>query len=164
MDGNGHPAGSTVPERPEWARTAPERGRIIDWMGVRRVDVPERGVAVCELEPREELLNWGGMVQGGVVATLIDVAGGIAGAHVLGHHPVATASMNIHYLSPARTGPVRATARTLRAGRTTATVEVAVTDDGTEGRDCARATVVMQVIGAQPPPSRDGDGEAPGGA
>ena len=103
--------------------------------------------AVCEIELRDDLRNRGGMLQGGITATLVDVAGGLAGAAAAQVDRVLTADMNIHYLAPARVGPVRATGAVLRAGRRTVVVEVRVLDVGADERLVAVGTVTMAVVG-----------------
>ena len=54
-----------------------------------------------EMDNRPDLVNVRGALQGGLVATLIDIAAGIlAGRHVGPNQDVTTADLNIHYVAP----------------------------------------------------------------
>jgi uncharacterized protein (TIGR00369 family) len=102
--------------------------------------------AVCEIELRDDLRNRGGMLQGGVTATLVDVAGGVLAATVAESPTLVTQDLNLHYLAPARIGPVRATATLLRKGRRTVVCEVRVLDLGAADTLVAVATMTLTVI------------------
>ena len=120
---------------------------ILEHLGVRIVNVD--GDAVVELDMRADLENSAGMLQGGILATLIDVAAGVAAARAVGRRQVFTADMNIHYLRPGRVGPFRATGTVLRAGRTAIVTEVTVVDTGADDRvmTVARATFTVPTRG-----------------
>ncbi|MDV3134599.1 MULTISPECIES: PaaI family thioesterase [Mycobacterium] len=101
---------------------------------------------VVDLENRADLVNIRGALQGGLVATLIDVAGGRLAIKYTGEGAGAsTADMTIHFLAPIVEGPARATATLVRAGRRTIVVAVDVTDVG-EDRLAARATLSFAVL------------------
>jgi acyl-coenzyme A thioesterase PaaI-like protein len=72
---------------------------IREWLGLRVVDAQ-----TVEIDLAAELRNPWGILHGGVVATLVD----LAAEHVSGD-PVADVAL--HFLAPNRAGPVRATAR-----------------------------------------------------
>lgn len=78
-------------------------------------------------------LNPGGVVHGGAIATLIDVAMGRAFGSLIGddEHPV-TIEMKVNFLEPGRPGQLVATAEVLRRGRkfTVVHAEVVQADDG----------------------------------
>jgi len=65
---------------------------------------------------------------GGIIATLIDIAGHAALAAKLGRR-VPTVDMRVDFLRPAVDSDLRAVARVLRAGRTVGVVDVEVVDD-----------------------------------
>ena len=101
---------------------------------------------VVDLESRPDLVNVRGALQGGLVATLIDVAGGRLAIKYTGEGVGAsTADMTIHFLAPIMEGPARATATLVRAGRRTIVVAVDVTDVGGD-RLAARATLSFAVL------------------
>lgn len=101
---------------------------------------------VVDLHNRPDLANVRGALQGGLVATLIDVAAGRLAFKLadLGDG-VSTADMNIHYLAPIMSGPARAVATLVRRGRRTVVVAVDVFDVGGD-RLAARATLSFAVL------------------
>jgi uncharacterized protein (TIGR00369 family) len=105
-----------------------------------------------ELRNRPDITNGIGAIQGGMVATLIDVAGGYLAANVAPQgHGVTTADMTIHYLTPIHVGPARAIATPARVGKRLIVVGVDVMDTG---RNClaARATLSFAVLVPPSPP------------
>ncbi len=72
---------------------------ITDWLGARPVDD-----TTLEMPLTETLRNPWGILHGGAVAALVD----LAAEHVTGG---ITTDVVLHFLAPNRTGPVRATAR-----------------------------------------------------
>ena len=106
-----------VPENgpPPWQRplvltpgnpwTEPEPA-LAEWIGARAVNE-----TTMEVPLSDELRNPWGILHGGVVATLAD----LAAEHATGH---VTTDVVLHFLAPNRVGPVRATARLLDASTT----------------------------------------------
>jgi uncharacterized protein (TIGR00369 family) len=85
-------------------------------------------------------------LQGGLVATLIDIAAGrLAIKFVEPGGGAGTADMSIHFVAPITTGPARATATLVRAGTRLIVVDVDVTDVGRD-RLAARATLSFAVL------------------
>jgi uncharacterized protein (TIGR00369 family) len=80
-----------------------------------------------------------GQYHGGVIASLIDIAGDFALIAVLGHG-VPTINFRVDYLRPAANSDLLALARVRRAGRTIGVVDIDVTDAGGKlialGRGC----------------------------
>lgn len=106
---------------------------------------------VVDLQHRPDLLNLRGALQGGLVATLIDVAGGrLAVKHAGEGCGAGTADMSIHFLTPIVEGPARATATLVRAGKRMIVVAVDVVDVGRE-RLAARATLSFAIMESRPP-------------
>jgi uncharacterized protein (TIGR00369 family) len=84
---------------------------------------------VMPVTPR--VSNVRGALQGGLIATLVDVVAGRAAVHVLPPgYGAATSDMNLHYLSGVTVGPARAEARVLRTGKRMVVVQVDVYDVG----------------------------------
>lgn len=120
-------------------------GHILDRMGFRDV-VENDDTIIVEMDNRADLTNTRGALQGGLVATLIDIAAGrLAGRRVGPDQDVTTADMNIHYLAPVVDGPARAVATVVRAGRRLIVTSVDVTDAGRD-RLAARATLSFAVL------------------
>lgn len=100
---------------------------------------------VLEMENRPDLANVRGAMQGGLVATLIDIAAGMLAGDATGHgHDVTTADLNIHFLAPVL-GTARAEAKIVRAGKRLIVTSVDVTDTSRE-RPAARATLTFAVL------------------
>ena len=121
---------------PQWPRpmrlAAPQPDEsplpIAQWLGVR--DVAAGGV---EMALAEELRNPWGILHGGVVAMLVDLAAERATART-------PTDVVLHFLAPNRVGPVRATARSLGVRGDEAVCRVEVRDMGAD-----RATAVAVV-------------------
>lgn len=100
---------------------------------------------VMEMDNRPDLANVRGALQGGLVATLIDIAAGILAGRATGNgNDVTTADLNIHFLAPIM-GRARAEARIVRAGKRLIVTSVDVTDTG-RNRLAARATLTFAVL------------------
>ena len=101
---------------------------------------------VLELDNRPDLVNRRGALQGGLVATLIDIAAGrLADRRVGPGQDVTTADMTVHFLAPILEAPARAEATVARAGRRLSVIAVDVTD-AARGRLAARATLSFAVL------------------
>ena len=104
------------------------------------------GYARVKLKLKEEYLNWENMIQGGIIATLLDQAFGCA-CNTLDHIHVAV-QMNIHFLAAAPVGEtLYAESRVLHAGKRVGASEMSVVDS--EGKTIARATGTTVSLGAR---------------
>jgi uncharacterized protein (TIGR00369 family) len=107
------------------------------------------GAVTVELPPRAEHVGdpWRPALHGGVVATLIDVAGGLAVFSQVGREDrVSTVDLRVDYLLPAETGrPLFADARLLRAGGRSCMAEVNV-HHGDPNKPVARGAAVFNVL------------------
>lgn len=89
--------------------------------------------AEVTMEAGDDHLNPGGVVHGGAIATLIDVAMGRAfGSRIADGESPVTIEMKVNFLEPGRPGQLVATAEVLRRGRSFTVVhaEVVQADDG----------------------------------
>jgi uncharacterized protein (TIGR00369 family) len=93
-------------------------------------DVEVDGVDLAmEMGTGPHLTNNRGALQGGLIATLIDiVAGRLALQGLPAGAGVATSDLNIHYLAPVLDGPAQARAKVLRRGSRSVVVDVEVYD------------------------------------
>ncbi|MBV8928558.1 MAG: PaaI family thioesterase [Mycobacteriaceae bacterium] len=127
------------------ASLRPERHHLLARLDYRDITESDE-LFIVEMDNRPDLANTRGALQGGLVATLIDItAGRLAGRQVLSTQDVATADMTVHYLAPIVTGPARATATVVRAGKRVVVIAVDVTDVG-GNRLAARATLGFAVL------------------
>ena len=122
-----------------------ETVHLLNLLNYREVE-ESNGRLVMEMDNRPDLANVRGALQGGLVATLIDIAAGVlAGKHVGPNQDVTTADLNIHYVAPVVAGPARAEATIVRAGKRIIVTAVDVTDVGAN-RLAARATLSFAVL------------------
>ncbi len=110
-------------------RRIEEEHGYLSWLNT-SVDVVERGRIVLSIPFDDKLTNAdGGTIHGGVAATLIDTAGGVAQRTVF-ENPyaggVATVNLNANYLRPA-TGDLRAEAEVVRSGGSIGVSDMRVT-------------------------------------
>jgi uncharacterized protein (TIGR00369 family) len=127
------------------------RGHAFDAFDLTTVDVDGADGAI-EMEVTPQVVNSSGTLQGGLMATLIDlVAGTVLLEGELGPQRGTTSDMFITFLNAARVGPVRATAHVLRRGKRTAVVRVDVHDRGAEDLYVATATLTFSVRPTGPP-------------
>ncbi len=106
----------------------------------------EPDTVIVDLHNRPDLVNIRGAMQGGLVATLIDIAGGRLAQRAADGAGVSTADLTVHYLAPIMAGPARAIATLVRAGRRLIVVAVDVYDVGAD-RHAARATLSFAILG-----------------
>jgi uncharacterized protein (TIGR00369 family) len=92
------------------------------------LDVEHRGdgTSAAWFEVVPECLDDRGQVRAGVLATLVDMIGGGLSAQVAAPNWIATADLTLHLVGSVSVGTIAATARVLRAGRTTVVLEVAL--------------------------------------
>ena len=91
-------------------------------------DVAEQRITVRSIYgPNVERSAGSGQYHGGVIASLIDIAGDFALIAILGHG-VPTINLRVDYLRPAGRVDLLATARVRRAGRTIGVVDIDVVD------------------------------------
>jgi uncharacterized protein (TIGR00369 family) len=129
-------------------------------LGIRVVRLGPQPV-VIEMPVAEAALNMTGNLHGGAIATLVDVAGGMAAALASGFDPgrnsIVTADMHVRYLGRPKTDVVRAEGKALRAGRQLVVVEVRVVD--TEGNLVAVSDFSSMVVPLRQPLPQIGHGD-----
>ncbi|MFT3743841.1 MAG: PaaI family thioesterase [Pyrinomonadaceae bacterium] len=95
-------------------------------IGMRLVDL-QLDLAVIKIDMRDDLRHPGGILHGGVTATLIDTAMAYAVRTRVGPtDPTATIDLTVHYLRPHIDGTFTCTAKVVRAGRRIFTVSADV--------------------------------------
>lgn len=114
---------------------------LLTQLGMYDVDVPAGADLAMALPLNPRVTNPRGGLQGGLVATLVDVTAGRAALRLAGEgHGVPTSDLHIRFLSAVTVGPAVAVARVLRQGRTQIILQVDVYD---EGRDVLAATCTL---------------------
>ncbi len=98
-------------------------------IGMRLVDL-QLDTAVLKIDMRDDLRHPGGILHGGVTATLIDTTMAFAVRTRVGPtDPTATIDLTIHYLRPHVDGTFSCTARVVRAGKRIFTVSADVNNE-----------------------------------
>ncbi len=106
------------------------RSPFRDHLGLRVVEIT-RGQAVLELEVTAPLLNYVGRLNGGVVASMIDMAGTLAGSDIgdgAAPRTAITLSFAVSFLGTTTSGKVRAVGTVRGGGRSVFTSGVDVFD------------------------------------
>ena len=127
---------------------------LLGRLDMRDVEVPEGADLAMAMPVTPRVANTRGGLQGGLLATLVDVVAGRAAGRALPEgDSAATADMDIKFLSAVTVGPAHAVARVLRRGRTLIVVQVDVRD---QGRDvlAAVATLSFSILPLRPGQSR----------
>jgi uncharacterized protein (TIGR00369 family) len=139
----------------------PEIARPVRPMGFERVDDPTfaagpdtffalrdgRAPGEVALDLVDRTRNPWGILHGGAMTVLADTAArsAVAGTPALTPTPgLAVADLNVHYLSPGRVGPVRATARVIGAKGLEHLVRVSVVDHGAGDRPLVVALATVR--------------------
>ncbi|MDT7572515.1 MAG: hypothetical protein QOE05_2689 [Actinomycetota bacterium] len=128
------------------AKERPARGEhFFSQLDMRDVEVDGVDLAM-ELATAPNLTNARGALQGGLIATLIDiVAGRVALQGLPSAESVATSDLTIHYLAPVLDGPAQARATVLRRGSRSVVVSVEVYDVAAD-RLAAVSTIAFAVL------------------
>ena len=141
---------------PERVQQIFERTPINQYLGF-RMEVCEPGEAVLSMEPREEFLQEGGTVHGGIVSALADSAAAYSFVPSLTEGERLTGvEYKVNFLEPALAdgGLLLARASVLRRGRRLGTTEVSVSQ---LDRSIARALFTFMFL--EPLNAREGGGE-----
>jgi uncharacterized protein (TIGR00369 family) len=120
-------------------------GHAFEAFDLRTVEVPGADWAM-EMEITPQVVNSSGVLQGGLLSTLVDLVAGTAiwrGATV--PQKGSTTELHVSFLAAARVGPVRATAHVLRRGKRSVVVRVDVHDRGADDLYVATATLTFAV-------------------
>ncbi len=126
--------------------TAPRSLReLFDQLGLHAVE-SEDGTFVMEMPVDERTTNTAGGLQGGLIATMADVAAGqLASQATPFGFGIATTDLFVRYLRPIKVGPARAVAKILRTGRRSVVVQVDI-HRGEDNELAATATINFAAV------------------
>lgn len=134
---------------PDETSTAPSLTELFARIGMRPGTRDGEFAMTMPVSP--QVVNTSGALQGGLIATLVDVAGGQFGLDFLkAGTTMTTADLFIRYLRPVRQGAAFAVPRMLRSGRRAMVMQVDVYGDGDEAL-LATATVNFAIIDGDTP-------------
>lgn len=93
-----------------------------------------RGEAVIEVPYKLEITRRGGVLNGGMIMTIMDFAGGVAVATINDGDDQVTQELKVNFLEPMYRGPFTCSAKVIRKGSTAVVVEIEFRDSsGTLG-------------------------------
>ena len=136
---------------PTWERPArlelqevPDGPHFNEWLGI---DETADGV---QLELVDDLRNPWGIMHGGVTGAIVDHAAAIVARRSLESSDITlrTNDVVMHYLAPAKVGPVRASGRVMGTRPDGIVVEVEVRDAGNDDRLVALAVATVATVSA----------------
>src|ERR1700742_4206676 len=108
-----------------------------------KVESLAAGVAVVSLECSTPLHNLFGYTHGGAIFSIADTAIGIAHVAAIGPEQTATTiECSIRYMRPVLSGTLRASARTVKKGRTLSFYECDIADESGRIMACVFATMM----------------------
>lgn len=122
---------------------APPCARLLGW---RVLDArPEDGWIRIGFEGRPEFCNPAGSIQGGFLAAMLDdTMGPAVFAHTEGALYTATIEMSVHYLAPAKVGPIFGEGQVVQLGKSVGFVEARLLDK--DGTWLAKATASVRLV------------------
>jgi len=126
--------------------TAPRSLReLFEQLGLREVESDD-GTFVMEMPVDERTTNTAGGLQGGLIATMADVAAGqLASRSTPFGFGIATTDLFVRYLRPIKVGPARAVAKILRTGKRSVVVQVDI-HRGDDNELAATATINFAAV------------------
>ena len=113
------------------------------WLGIEVAAAHEDGITIC-CAMKPEMRNGHGVLHGGVIATLADVAIGVALKPRITPKTATTIDLKVNYLKPVVAGTLWARCYLVWVGRTLITGRVDLTDD--QGKLVAIAIATYMVI------------------
>lgn len=113
-----------------------------------KIESVEKGKVIFSCESKETLLQQQGLLHGGVVTALADVAGGYAALTTMPEDSeVLTVELKINLMRPATSKKIIAVGEVIKAGKTLVIVESTVT--GADGKIIAKMISTMFATGGQ---------------
>lgn len=104
----------------------------------------EKGKAVVAVKPQEQLLQSAGLMHGGVIATLCDVAVAVAVVTLTEPHAnLVTVELKVNYLKPVKDNEIYACAEIIKKGKKIVVSDVLVIDKYGERYAAALATYAL---------------------
>jgi uncharacterized protein (TIGR00369 family) len=115
------------------------KGTYLEFLGFRLTSWKE-GFARIEMPVRSEHRNTVGFLHGGVISSLLDIAGAVAGSHGVSREMVSvTVNLNVNFIAPHRSNAVIAEGELIRMTNTLFFAQAKLIDPGNK-RLCATAS------------------------
>ncbi|WP_432278310.1 PaaI family thioesterase [Nocardia carnea] len=120
-------------------------GDLLDHIGFRK-EPDESGAVTWELPVAPHVVNTSGGLQGGLVATLVDIAAGTLALDSLPAGGVVTSDLTVRYFRAVTTSTARAVSTIVHSGKRSIVVQVEVRNMP-ENHLAALATVSFAIVG-----------------
>ena len=134
----------------------PTLAELFAQIGLRPASIHDDDFAMT-MPVSPQVVNTSGALQGGLIATLADVAGGQLGLQYLQPGTAMTTSdLVIRYLRPIRQGSALAVPKVLRAGRRSLVMQIDIYGDS-DSELAATATVNFAIVGTADPDTNSTD-------
>ncbi|NON61290.1 PaaI family thioesterase [Acidianus sp. RZ1] len=104
----------------------------------------EKGLSKIRIPYKPELCRRGNVLNGGMIMTAMDFAGGLATLSVNDGIDQVTQELKVNFLEPMYKGPFEVTAKVIRKGRTAVVVEIDFVDS--EGKLGAKGIGTWYII------------------
>ena len=121
-----------------------EADPFLKYIGIKVMTLKE-GYCKISLDFRDELTRLGGILNGGVIATLADAAGGCSVLTLNDGSNQVTVKLDVSFLKPMNNGPIVAEAKVTKSGKHLSFAEIEMFDGN--GALCATASGVWFFIG-----------------
>ncbi|MGW4365849.1 PaaI family thioesterase [Nocardia takedensis] len=122
-----------------------EIGGLLDQVGFRKEDGAD-GALIWELPVAPHVVNTSGGLQGGLIATLADIAAGTAALRIRPPRSgVVTSDLSVKYFRAIKSGTARAVSTIVHAGKRSIIVQVEIRN-GADGELAALATVGFATV------------------
>ncbi|WP_236750920.1 PaaI family thioesterase [Acidianus sp. HS-5] len=108
-------------------RLLEDNDKVYKYIGIKILEQRE-GYVRIQVPYKEELCRRGGVLNGGIIMTAMDFAGGLATMSVNDGIDQVTQELKTNFLEPMYRGPFTVEAKVVRKGRTTVVVEIKFTD------------------------------------
>ncbi|AWR95658.1 PaaI family thioesterase [Acidianus brierleyi] len=109
-------------------RLLEDNDKVYKYIGIKLLEQKE-GYVKLQIPYKEELCRRGGVLNGGIIMTAMDFAGGLATLTVNDGIDQVTQELKTNFLEPMYKGPFTVEANIIRKGRTAVVVEIKFKDN-----------------------------------
>ncbi|MEM3912183.1 MAG: PaaI family thioesterase [Saccharolobus sp.] len=104
-----------------------ENDQVLKYIGAKILELKE-GYSKIEIPYKKELCRRGNVLNGGIIMTSMDFAGGLATMTINDGMDQVTQELKVNFLEPMHNGPFTVEGKVIRKGKTTVVVEITFKD------------------------------------
>lgn len=104
-----------------------ENDQVFKYIGAKILELKE-GYSKIEIPYKKELCRRGNVLNGGIIMTAMDFAGGLATMTINDGMDQVTQELKVNFLEPMYNGPFTVEGKVIRKGKTTVVVEITFKD------------------------------------